>query len=248
MQIFISYSRVDKGFALRLANNLKEAGFKIWLDVLDIPHGTNWDLEVQRGLENSDTMLVLLSPTASASDNVRDEWHYFIEKKRRIIPLMIQPNEVPFRLSRRQRIDFTNKPYDQALTELVNALNEPDQLSDATTDRLRVVQTRTLPMSWGNTYSAWQGLSPVMSGQAQVNAAELRLLAPERLPTVIPLTSITAARVVKTAWDTYIALEFVDRATHPARIYLMGTERAKRKATQADFLAALSSATGKRFS
>jgi hypothetical protein len=179
---------------------------------------------------------------------VRDEWHYFIEKKRRIIPLMIQPNEVPFRLSRRQRIDFTNKPYDQALTELVNALNEPDQLSDATTDRLRVVQTRTLPMSWGNTYSAWQGLSPVMSGQAQVNAAELRLLAPERLPTVIPLTSITAARVVKTAWDTYIALEFVDRATHPARIYLMGTERAKRKATQADFLAALSSATGKRFS
>lgn len=246
MQIFISYSRADKAFALRLGNGLKESGFKIWLDVLNIPHGTNWDLEVQRGLETSDTMVVLLSPTASASDNVKDEWHYFIEKKRRIIPLMIQPNDVPFRLSRRQRIDFTNKPYEQAFTELVNALNEPIQDVEATTDRLRVVPTRTLPMSWGERYSAWGGLTPVTSGQAQVNAAELRLLAPERLPMVIPLTSITNVTPQKLPWDTYLLLEFVDRAAHPARLLLMGTERAKRSNTQAEFLSALSAVTGKK--
>lgn len=248
MQIFISYSRADKAFALRLGNALKDAGFSIWLDVLNIPHGTNWDLEVQRGLETSDTMVVLLSPTASASDNVKDEWHYFIEKKRRIIPLMIQPNEVPFRLSRRQRIDFTNKPYDQALAELVNALNEPIQDTEATTDRLRVVPTRTLPLSWGEHYNRWSGLTPVMSGQAQVNAAELRLIAPERLPIVIPLTSITGVTVQKVPWESYIALDFVNRITQPARLLLMGTEQTKRKTTQAEFLAALSKATGKKFS
>jgi hypothetical protein len=34
---FISYSRINKEFALKLASELKAAGFPIWLDQLDIP-------------------------------------------------------------------------------------------------------------------------------------------------------------------------------------------------------------------
>jgi hypothetical protein len=247
MQIFISYSRADKAFALRLAKELKEAGFAVWLDILNIPSGTNWDLEVQRGLESSDTMLVLLSPTASASDNVKDEWHYFIERKRRIIPLMIQPNEVPFRLSRRQRIDFTNKPYDQAFAELIAALQSTIMENEPTSERMRAVPARTVAISWGERYDTWGGLTPVSSGQALVNAAELRLIAPERLPILIPLTSIINATVQSSPWDSYIRLDFMNRAAQPTHLFLMGTERRKRKVTQTEFLTALGTATGKKF-
>lgn len=36
---FLSYSRNDKDFTLQLANELKAAGFPLWIDQLDIPTG-----------------------------------------------------------------------------------------------------------------------------------------------------------------------------------------------------------------
>ena len=43
---FLSYSRTNKDFALRLAKELKAEGFPVWLDQLDIPLGVCWDVEV----------------------------------------------------------------------------------------------------------------------------------------------------------------------------------------------------------
>lgn len=107
MQIFISYARADSAFARRLVEDLSEYDLALWLDVINIPKGANWDIEVQKGLDSSDLMLVLLSPDSVNSQNVADEWSYFIEKNKPVLPLLIAPTEVPFRLSRRQRIDFT---------------------------------------------------------------------------------------------------------------------------------------------
>ena len=126
MQLFISYSRFDKVLAQRLADDLGQKGYAIWLDVRSIPHGANWDNEVQRGLDTSDVMIVLLSPPSAASQNVADEWSYFIERGKRILPIMVQMCDVPFRLSRRQRVDFV-QGYDQGFIELINALNEPPE-------------------------------------------------------------------------------------------------------------------------
>src|SRR5579863_8545288 len=124
MQLFISYSRGDGPIANRLADDLAQQGYSIWLDQRSIPRGANWDSEVERGLKDSDVMLVLLSPTSTASQNVADEWSFFIGEKKKILPLLIQPCDVPFRLSCRQRIDFT-RSYDQGLSELLRALSEP---------------------------------------------------------------------------------------------------------------------------
>src|SRR5215471_16207002 len=107
MQVFICYSRTDKQFASQLADDLSGYELTVWQDIRSIPTGANWDAEVQKGLQNSDILLVLLSPAASASQNVADEWSYFIEHNKPIVPLMVIQCEVPFRLSRRQRVDFT---------------------------------------------------------------------------------------------------------------------------------------------
>src|SRR5512140_1413649 len=107
MQVFICYARVDKEFAAHLVEDLSDYEIKLWMDVRSIPHGAAGDTEVQKGLDSSDEMLVLLSPAAAASQNVADEWSYFIDKNKPIVPLLVAPCEVPFRLSRRQRVDFT---------------------------------------------------------------------------------------------------------------------------------------------
>ncbi len=242
MQIFISYSRVDKAFAQRLADDLRNNGYQVWLDVQNIPHGANWDMEVQNGLDSSDTMIVMLTPTAAASQNVADEWSYFIDKGKRILPLMVQPCEVPFRLSRRQRIDFI-QGYDPGLAELIRALKEPvarlyENAGDTTVSSIDV--------SWAAHYNWWRGLvPPLTTGSATVTHAELRLLAPGHLPFVIPLTSLVGARPVARPWDTYLWLDYVDRVDTPHKIAVIGTSRSNRSTIANELLNLLKVSSGR---
>ncbi|GAB4554873.1 MAG: hypothetical protein OHK0023_25510 [Anaerolineae bacterium] len=140
MQVFISYARADNAFARRLADDLAEYDLQLWLDVRNIPKGANWDIEVQKGLDASDLMLVLLSPESVASQNVADEWSYFIDKDKPVLPLLIAPCEVPFRLMRRQRIDFT-ADYELGMRELIRAMGSPPKLDPDSTAKI------TLPAS-----------------------------------------------------------------------------------------------------
>lgn len=145
MQIFISYSRADKDFAAQLLEDLSDYDVKIWMDVRNIPHGANWDLEVQKGLDSSDMLLLLLSPTAVQSQNVTDEWSYFIAKNKPILPLLIQPCDVPFRLMRRQQVDFTTD-YFRGLQELINALGAPRLIDPESTQKVRNPLSPTTPL------------------------------------------------------------------------------------------------------
>jgi len=138
MQVFICYSRTDKQFALQLVEDLSDYDLHVWLDTRSIASGTNWDIEVQKGLNESDTMLVLLSPDSAASQNVADEWSYFIDHDKPILPLVIAPGEVPFRLSRRQRVDFTLE-YKLGFQQLLMALGSPALLDPDSTQKIRPI-------------------------------------------------------------------------------------------------------------
>ncbi len=103
---FFSYARDDAEFALKLAKDLREAGARLWVDQLDIPAGHQWDDAIEEALEACPCMLVVLSPTAVASRNVKDEINYAIEEDKRIVPVIHLECAVPFRLRRIQRIDL----------------------------------------------------------------------------------------------------------------------------------------------
>lgn len=106
--IFISYSRVDSEFALDLAKRLREAGFSIWLDQLDIKPSMHWDNTIEKALESCGTMLVLLSDSSVQSENVKDEYSYAIEQGKNVLPVLLENCEIPFRLKRLQYSDFSN--------------------------------------------------------------------------------------------------------------------------------------------
>jgi len=118
---FLSYCRTDSSFALRLAEDLKAAGADVWIDQLDIPPGIAWDRAVEAALSKSPTVLVILSPSSSCSENVLDEVSYAIQKKKRVLPILYRNCDVPLRLARLQYIDFRFE-YERATKALLYAL------------------------------------------------------------------------------------------------------------------------------
>ena len=59
--IFISYARTDAAWALAIYNRLRAAGFDVWLDTKSIRLGEEWVPAIERGLRESQIVLVLLS-------------------------------------------------------------------------------------------------------------------------------------------------------------------------------------------
>ena len=134
MTTFISYSRANSEFAVRFARDLRNAGFDIWLDQLDIPKGSRWDDEVEKALESSSTFMIVLAPQSIEWQNVKDEIAYAIDAGKHILPVLLQPCKIPFRLRRFQFVDFTNKPYEESLAEIKHLLSNTKELAAETRD------------------------------------------------------------------------------------------------------------------
>ncbi len=122
-RIFLSYARSDEAFVTRLANNLLKQNIDVWLDVFRLEPGTSWARQIGEALDSSQVMLLVMSPTSMASDNVDDEWNYYLDQKKPIVTARYAPCKVPYRLSKLQYVDFHENDYDLAMARLVATLN-----------------------------------------------------------------------------------------------------------------------------
>ena len=105
--LFLSYSRKDQEFALRLAEDLREAGLPIWVDQIDIRPSQRWDRITEGALRQSPGMVLVLSPRSAMSDMVLDEIAVAADAGKIIIPVMIEAASLPLRIARLQFIDAT---------------------------------------------------------------------------------------------------------------------------------------------
>lgn len=121
---FISYSRVNKEFAGKLAKELRNDGFPVWFDLLDIPTGSRWDDEVEKALRECPIFLIILTPAAINSENVKDEIGYAIDHGKRILPVLLENCDVPLRLRRFQYVDFTTKTFQEGFESARTLLDE----------------------------------------------------------------------------------------------------------------------------
>jgi TIR domain-containing protein len=104
---FVCYAREDESFALGLATDLKADGVSVWVDQWDIPSGADWDYEIDRALYDCHYFLIVLSPSAVESEEVRSELRIALDERKRIAPVLYQPCRVPRRLRLIQHIDCT---------------------------------------------------------------------------------------------------------------------------------------------
>jgi hypothetical protein len=118
---FFSYSRSDADFTRKLATDLRTAGADLWIDQLDIQPGVRWDDAIESALRESETLLVILSPKAVASQNIMDEVSYALENNKKVIPVVMEQCELPFRLKRLQYISFV-EGYNEGFQRLCGVL------------------------------------------------------------------------------------------------------------------------------
>ena len=117
MQVFISHSDSDSSLAARVSRALRKAGLQVWDPDLHLFPGDNWPAEVGRALEESDAMVVLLTPNSIGSPHVKAEMTYALGSKsykNRLIPVAVggreqlPTGEIPWIVRKLRWVDLLN--------------------------------------------------------------------------------------------------------------------------------------------
>ena len=93
--IFISYSRKDSEHALQLAEKLRGDGINVWIDQKGIIGAEQWATEIVEGIRACSTFIILISPNSIESENVLRELSLASEKRKRVLPVDIEPTVLP---------------------------------------------------------------------------------------------------------------------------------------------------------
>ena len=94
--VFMSYSHVDATVANELGAAIDHSGITYFRDVKDINWGDRIDAAVHTALEDSNALLVIISPASLKSLWVPFEIGYFSALKRHILPFLTHPSlELP---------------------------------------------------------------------------------------------------------------------------------------------------------
>jgi WD40 repeat protein len=87
---FLSYSHLDRSFAVRLHQALLDAGKDVWLDEEDILPASKWAKDLKDAIEGADSFVVVITPDWAASAECRKELEHAATLDKRIIPLNLK--------------------------------------------------------------------------------------------------------------------------------------------------------------
>ena len=136
-KIFISYFSKDEEFTNRLAQLFREKDVTTWIDK-DLRAG-RWDDAIQRAMDESNCLLVVLSPDAVASQNVKDEYSYALDEGKKIIPVLYKTCSVPYRLRRFQHFSIS-ADVETGINDIIEAISKAIPKSALSEDKLPDIQ------------------------------------------------------------------------------------------------------------
>jgi hypothetical protein len=108
IDIYISYTQEDSDFAFVLMTEIQKAGSNAWMDKARLAPGMDWSEEIDKGIREAFAMIVVMSPSAKASEYVTYEWSFAVGAGIYVIPILYKKTALHPRLSRYQYLDFTN--------------------------------------------------------------------------------------------------------------------------------------------
>ena len=124
--VFVSYSRQDNDKVLELTAKLRAAGVRLWMDVRNIDGAAMWGEEIVNALGKSKVLLLLVSQSAVRSQNVVKEVLLASERKGHILPVDLEPTEIPgslkYALAGIQHIEYFRGDPDQHMSAIIRSL------------------------------------------------------------------------------------------------------------------------------
>jgi len=126
---FISYSHKDKPFVSKLVGDLASMGANVWVDLLEMKVGDSIVQKIQDGIEESQWLVIVLSPDSVDSKWVKTELSAALVNELEkdmvfVLPLLYRECKIPLLLRDKVYADFTSS-YDEGVKSLVNRIT-PD--------------------------------------------------------------------------------------------------------------------------
>jgi hypothetical protein len=120
--VFISYARSDFSCCEKIKDALEKAGIGCWRDTDDIEPGDDLLDRLQGALKHAQAMIVLCSKASEDSAYMKREFLEAEKLKLRIIPVIIEGQDVPFRLNERNAI-ILSEDWDKGINRLIRCLS-----------------------------------------------------------------------------------------------------------------------------
>jgi adenylate cyclase len=124
--VFVSYSRQDNDKVQALTSKLRSAGVRLWMDIRNIDGAAMWGEEIVNAVAKSKVLLLLVSKTSVTSQNVVKEVLLASEHKGHILPVDLEPTEIPgslrYALAGIQHIEYFRGDPDEAMKSVLRSL------------------------------------------------------------------------------------------------------------------------------
>lgn len=176
MPLFVSHSRVNSGYALRLADELQQRQVEAWLDIRNLAPGAEWEKSVTAAIRDATGFLFIIGPPGPADRWQMFEWQqivnfeYYLDVKKPLIPVLIGRPDVPGFLGTRRTLLLEETPDSlrQVAESIVSTIRDP--ISSIDTRKLKSgIEARSKALQDFRRYS--QSLA-----EEDVKAAAIRAL------------------------------------------------------------------------
>lgn len=110
-QVFLAHADSDDAIAEQIRRSLMRYGLTTWVNNIDIQTGTIFQEAIQRGIEEADNVVYVISPASLKSEYCQQEIQYALSLNKRIIPVLARPidaDQMPPELANIQYIDLTD--------------------------------------------------------------------------------------------------------------------------------------------
>lgn len=122
VEVFLSYARPDLAEVEKIYEKLRMEGYAPWMDTKSIIPGQRWEIEIDKAIKNADFFLALLSNNSVDRRGVLrkevrralDRWQEMLDDDIYLIPVRLEPCEIPEELEGFQVLDvFTSDWWDR---------------------------------------------------------------------------------------------------------------------------------------
>lgn len=148
INIFLSYAREDFKRVKRYFNILKkEKNFSPWMDKVNIPSGTKWEVEINKAIARSQVILFFISENTLKSDKYfHKEMHQVLLKKEtsdylRIIPAILEATSIPAQLKDCHGIElYSNNGIQKIITDIKDYFGTDVKRAESLPARGRIIE------------------------------------------------------------------------------------------------------------
>lgn len=150
LKVFLCHASGDKPKVRELYSYLKRRGVQPWLDAVDLLAGQNWQTEIPKALESSDTIIICLSKgSVDKAGYVQKEIKFALDKALEmpeghifIIPARFDECNVPYSLINYHWVDLFN---DGGYEKLMESLkHQATQLQRTSIQTLKLTEAESL--------------------------------------------------------------------------------------------------------